>query len=117
MTVAYEDLIKEFVKFKHSLKNIDNNDYLQLSETYVPTNRDLSIILQINYHREIIILKFIDSMDVVSKLGGYKSAFEPIFMYFFPIIILHFLINYSNVIRSIYIDKYKSELERTLRAC
>jgi len=55
-------------------------------------------------------------MDVVSKLGGYKGAFEPILMYFYPIIILHFLIHYSNTIRGIYNIKYKSELERTLRA-
>ena len=64
-------------------------------------------------------------MDVVSKLDGYKGAFEPILMYFYPIIILHFLIHYSNTIRAIfdysnirdiYNIKYKSELERTLRA-
>jgi hypothetical protein len=55
-------------------------------------------------------------MDVISKLGGYKGAFEPVLMYFYPIIILHFLIHYSNTIRGIYNDKYKSELERTLRA-
>ena len=45
VTVEYEDKIKENVNIKHSLKNIDINDYLQLSETYVPKNRDLSIIL------------------------------------------------------------------------
>jgi hypothetical protein len=55
-------------------------------------------------------------MDIVSKLGGYKGAFEPIVMYFFPIVILHFLINYSAVIRRIYNSIYKKELERTLRA-
>jgi hypothetical protein len=55
-------------------------------------------------------------MDIISKLGGYKGAFEPILMYFYPIIILHFLIHYSHTIRDIYKDNYKSELEKTLRA-
>jgi hypothetical protein len=44
-TVEYIDYVKDMVKFKHSLKNIDNNDYLERAEKYDPRNRDVTIIL------------------------------------------------------------------------
>ena len=54
-------------------------------------------------------------MDIFSKLGGYKGAFEPIILYFFPMAILSFMINYSNTIKVMYKSTYKLQLERTLR--
>ena len=72
--------------------------------------------MEVNYNKQVIIYSFYHVMDIVSKLGGYKGAIEPVFMYFYPIVILNFLIHYSNTIREIYKKKYKAELERTLRA-
>ena len=54
-------------------------------------------------------------MDIISMLGGYKGAFEPILMYFFPMVILQFLIIYSDTIGKIYKKNYKEELEKTLK--
>lgn len=76
----------------------------------------MNVFLNINFSKEIIILTYFSTMDILSKLGGYKGAFEPIFMYFYPMIILSFLIKYSNTIRGIYKVNYKNQLEKTLRA-
>ena len=113
--IIYIDKIKDIVKFKKPLFNIDINYYLELDDTYKEKNRNLNIFLHIDFSKQMIIYTFFGSMDIFSKLGGYKGAFEPIIMYFFPMWVLSFMINYSNTIKVMYKATYKLQLERTLR--
>ena len=112
----WEDKIIDHVKFKKPLTNVDINDYLEKDNIYEEKNRNVRIFLNIDYSKEVIIYSFVDAMDIVSKLGGYKGAFEPFLMYFFPMIILSFLINYSSTISGIYKVNYKDQLEKSVRA-
>ena len=54
-------------------------------------------------------------MDIFSKMGGYKGAFEPVLHFFFPLVVLNFLIHLSKTIGIIYKDTYKDELEKSVK--
>ena len=88
LPIVFKDLIDDKIKFRKPVQNIDINDYLEKSDTYSKKNRNINIKLNVDYSKQVITYKFIGLLDVVSHLGGYKGAFEPVFMYFFPMIIL-----------------------------
>ena len=81
-----------------------------LSEHYHEEYRDITIPLKVNFEQLQIIYEYVDTMYIISKLGGYKKGAEPFLRFFYPIAILSFLMHYSKTVSNIYKAKYKSEL-------
>ena len=86
-----------------------------LAPKYKSDMRNLSINLLVDYNLDIITYRYVSTSDIFSRLGGYKSAIEPILMFFYPMVILQFLIAISFVIIKIYKDRYLQELELSAR--
>ena len=78
--------------------------------------RNMAISLNVNYIEQIVTYRYVNTMDIFSRMGGYKGAFEPLLQFFFPLVILQFLIHYSKTIGLIYKDAYKEELEKNVKS-
>ena len=113
--LIFGDTSDNRIKFHKPEKNIDVHNYLLLAPKYKADMRNLTINLLVNYDLEIITYKYVSTSDIISRLGGYKSAIEPILMFFYPMVILQFLIAISFVIIKIYKDRYLQELEQSAR--
>ena len=66
--------------------------------------------LTIDYTREIVEYEYKGYGDIISSLGGLKSAIGPLFGILNPILALVFLLMLSSILREDYKKQYQNEL-------
>ena len=52
--------------------------------------------------------------DIISHLGGIKSAITPLLAFLTPLLVMYFLVKLSEIIREAYVKEYIKELENTI---
>ena len=113
--LTFKDKVERKVGFKASAQNVDSNKYLVRSKTFNPEFRNISIVLNIDFEEREVIYDYVDSINIITTLGGLKKAFSPFLNFFAPIMILQFLVHLSKVISMMYKNQYRYELERTVK--
>ena len=79
----------------------ENNDYLYVRLTP-------------NFKREITLYKYVSYGDMVSHLGGLKSAITPLFDILTPTVMLMFLWGIVSIIQEIYTKNYKNQIIKSI---
>ena len=77
-------------------------------------NSSFSINLNVDFNRKIIILTYYNYADLISYLGGVKSAIMPAFNLVVPLVILYYLLSLTGIIQQTYTFKYKKIIEESV---
>ena len=76
---------------------------------------ETQIKLSVDFTRKITTYTFYTYSDIISYLGGIKSAITPIFGLMVPLIILSYLFELSSIIQESYTISYRKELEKSIK--
>jgi hypothetical protein len=96
LPVSFKDSVENQLLFKPSSINVQNGELTQSKS--VDGDSSFSIGLNVDFNQQIIILTYFNYGDLVSYLGGIKSAIMPVFDLIVPIVILAFLMSLTSII-------------------
>jgi len=71
--------------------------------------------LKINFIRDIVTYKYVVYSDIISHLGGLKSAIMPVFGIITPLVMLAFLYSIASILQESYTFQYLDELQKTVK--
>ena len=121
IAIQFEDKIKNTIKFKKPTENINKYGFLELYYVKDETKQQKETIgsrtqinLHINFNRETAIFNYFGYKDLISELGGMRSAFNIVFKIPIPFFTLVFLISLSGIIQDFQKNQHRNEL---LRIC
>ena len=96
LPIYFEDSVVNKVNFQPASINIKNGE---LSKSDIDAeNSNFSVNFNVDFNRQIIILTYFNYGDLVSYLGGIKSAIMPAFGLIVPIVMLSFLVSLVSII-------------------
>jgi hypothetical protein len=94
--IEFKDRTTDVVKFEKPSMNIKNAGISLVNAT--TGDSSTNIALKIDFKRIIVTYTYLSYSDIISYLGGLKSALMPLFDIITPIIILVFLLGVAGIL-------------------
>jgi hypothetical protein len=111
--ISFADYTEEGANFEAAQLGLNSEGWLRITEADGGSS-DFEFRLDPDFNQEIVIYTFVTYGDIISYLGGLKSAVGPVFEITTPLAILYFLFMLSAIIQQSYTLQYRDQLEQSV---
>ena len=110
--ISFEDFIMQQIIWSPS-ENTDINYNMKMKPDYAGT-MTIGVLLRFDFTQRVFTINFFTLFDIMTILGGFKSFFGPLPELFSPILVLLFLMQLSNIIRTNLQKSFEDEAKNLL---